>query len=45
MNPCDVFTWFNAVALTLGTILIFIFFLRDARSFLEQRDRKDQGDE
>ena len=45
MNPWDVFTWFNAVALTLGTIVIFIFFLRDARKFLGQREHREQSDE
>jgi len=45
MNPWDVFTWFNAVALTLGTILIFIFFLRDARKFLGQREQREKSDE
>ena len=42
MNPWDVFTWFNAVALTVGTILVFIFFLRDAGKFLKRTERGDE---
>ena len=42
MNPWDVFTWFNAVALTVGTILIFVFFLRDAASVFKQEGREKE---
>ena len=42
MNPWDVFTWFCAVALVIGAVLIFAYFLRDAGKILkrEGRDRE-----
>jgi len=42
MNGWDIFTWFNAAALCVGTGLIFIFFLRDARGVLEQGEKKKE---
>jgi len=42
MNGWDVFTWFNAIALSVGTSLIFIFFLRDARSFLKKEQQRER---
>ena len=38
MNGWDMFTWFNAVVLTIITLLIFGFFLRDAGKFLKQKN-------
>lgn len=42
MNGWDIFTWFNAIVLTVATIVIFLFFLRDAASVfkLEGRDKE-----
>ena len=42
MNGWDAFTWFNSIALVAGTLVVFLFFLRDAGKFLnpEERDRK-----
>jgi len=40
MNGWDVFTWFNAVVLVVATILIFLFFLRDAAGVLKQVGRE-----
>ena len=42
MNGWDVFTWFNAAVLTVGTVLIFIFFLRDAAKVFDREGRSDE---
>lgn len=36
MNPWDVVTWLSAVALAASALVIFVFFLRDARSILDR---------
>ena len=43
MNPWDVVTWLAAVALALSAVVIFGFFLRDARSIFdrEMHDRNE----
>jgi hypothetical protein len=42
MNGWDVFTWFNAAALLVGTCVIFIFFLRDVGSVLNQTGKRKE---
>jgi len=42
MNGWDIFTWFNAGALLVGTSLVFIFFLRDAAGVLKQEGREEK---
>ena len=44
MNWWDVFTWFCSAALALSGVLIFGFFLRDARGIL-RRDLHQSDDE
>ncbi|MBW2696427.1 MAG: hypothetical protein JRE70_08125 [Deltaproteobacteria bacterium] len=34
MNGWDVFTWLCSVALAVSAIVIFVFFLKDARSII-----------
>ena len=42
MNPWDLLTWISAVALGVSGILIFVYFLRDARDYIEkEKQRKD----
>lgn len=36
MNPWDVFTWLNSVALVCAAVAIFIFFLRDVGEFINR---------
>jgi len=36
MNGWDLYTWFNAVALFVGAIIVFAGFLRDARSVVKR---------
>jgi|GEM_PF-2743647 len=36
MNAWDLVTWFSACALAVSAVLIFAFFLRDARSILDR---------
>ncbi len=36
MNGWEIFTWFCAVALAASAVVIFGFFLRDARGILER---------
>lgn len=31
MNPWDLFTWVMAAVLGVGSLVVFVFFLRDAR--------------
>ncbi len=42
MNGWDAFTWFNAVALAVSAVWIFVLFLRDAGAIL-RGDRRDDG--
>ncbi len=44
MNWWDVFSWVCSVALAVSALVIFAFFLRDARGIL-QRDLRDSDDE
>ena len=45
MNGWDLFTWICAAVLLLSSILIFIFFLRDAREILQgERDEDSEDD-
>ena len=41
MNPWDLLTWVSAVALVVSAILIFIYFLRDAREYIENERQKN----
>jgi hypothetical protein len=41
MNGWDLFTWLNALLLAGSAVVIFFYFLRDARSILE-RDESDE---
>ena len=45
MNGWDLFTWINAIVLLVSSIVIFIFFLRDARELLqgERQDNKEES--
>ena len=43
MNGWEIVTWFSAIALAVSAVVIFGFFLRDARGILE-RDL-DQSDD
>jgi len=43
MNPWDLLTWISSVALTVSAILIFIFFLRDAREYIEKERQRNAG--
>jgi hypothetical protein len=36
MNPWDLATWLSAIALAGSAVVIFVFFLRDARSILNR---------
>jgi hypothetical protein len=40
MNVWDLATWLSAAGLALGTVVIFVLFLRDARSVLGREDRE-----
>ena len=44
MNPWDFVTWLSSVVLAASAVVIFGFFLRDARSILN-REMRDQGEE
>ncbi len=44
MNPWDLVTWLSSVVLATTAVVIFGFFLRDARSILN-REMRDQGEE
>ena len=44
MNGWDVFTWLCSVALAASALVIFVYFLRDARSILD-RDMHGQDEE
>ena len=44
MSGWEIFTWFSAIALAVSAVVIFGFFLRDARGILE-RDLHDPDDE
>ena len=35
MSGWEIFTWFSAIALAVSAVVIFGFFLRDARGILE----------
>ena len=44
MNGWDLFTWINAIVLLVSSIVIFIFFLRDARELLQGEREDDKED-
>jgi flagellar biosynthesis/type III secretory pathway M-ring protein FliF/YscJ len=44
MNPWDFVTWLSSVALATSAVVIFGFFLRDARSIFD-REMHDQDEE
>ncbi len=44
MNGWDLFTWISSAVLAVSAVLIFGFFLRDARGILE-RDRREKHGE
>lgn len=44
MNPWDLVTWLSAAGLAVGTVVIFVLFLRDAREILgRERGDDDRG--
>ena len=43
MNGWDIFTWISSVVLAGSGLLIFVFFLRDARDMLKRE--KYEGDQ
>jgi hypothetical protein len=45
VNPWDVATWLAAVVLATSALVIFIFFLRDARSILNREMHPDSEEE
>ena len=45
MNPWDVFSWVCSVALAVSAVLIFSFFLRDARGILRRDQSPDDESE
>ena len=46
MNGWDVFTWICSGALGLSAVLIFSYFLRDARGIIQgQRSETDEADD
>ncbi len=44
MNPWDLLTWISAIVPGISGILIFAFFLRDARQILEKEHSADSQD-
>ena len=44
MNAWDFVTWLSSIVLGASAVVIFGFFLRDARSILD-REMRDQGEE
>jgi hypothetical protein len=38
----EIFTWFSAIVLAVSAVVIFAFFLRDARGILERDKRGDE---
>ena len=36
MNGWEIFTWFSAIALAVSAVVIFGFFVRDAREIFER---------
>ncbi len=44
MNAWDIFTWICAIALALSAVVIFAFFLRDARGILDRDLHKSDQD-
>ena len=44
MNGWDLFTWINAIVLLVSSVVIFIYFLRDASELL-QGERKDENED
>ncbi len=44
MNAWDFVTWLSSVVLGVSAVVIFAFFLRDARSIFD-REMSDQGEE
>ena len=37
MSGWELFTWFNAGVLAIGSVIVFVLFLRQVRSLLEPR--------
>ena len=44
MNGWDLFTWINAVVLVVSSVVIFIYFLRDAGELLQDERKDDHED-
>jgi len=44
VNAWDIFTWICAIALAVSAVVIFGFFLRDARGILERDVHKSDED-
>ena len=40
MNPWDLLTWISAAALVVSAIVIFAYFVSDAREYIENERRK-----
>jgi bacteriorhodopsin len=47
MNPWDVVTWLSSIVLAVSAVVIFVFFLRDARSILnrEMHGHEDEDED
>ncbi len=43
MSGWELFTWINVVILGVGSIIVFVLFLKDFRSLLPRRDRHDDN--
>lgn len=44
MNGWEIFTWFSAIALGVSAVVIFGFFLRDARGIFERNSHHSDDD-
>ncbi len=44
MNGWDLFTWFSSIGLGVSAIVIFAYFLRDARELLNPSKREQDQD-
>ena len=44
MSGWEIFTWFSAIALAVSGVVIFGFFLRDARGILQRNVHQSDDD-
>ena len=43
MNKWEIFSWINVIILSIGSLIVFIFFLKDIKKLLKLAEKDKQN--